>query len=311
MPRRKGLAYEAKWDGFRAVSFMQPGSVYVQARRGSDMGPAFPEIVRAGEELASVEPCVLDGELVVAGSEGRLDFELLAARARRSGQRAAASAHAHPAHLIVFDVLQLGEQVTMRLPYRERRQLLEDLFARRRLSAPWTLCPATTDPDQAEEWLTPEWAAVGVEGVMVKPTAGTYRSGERGGWQKLRSRTTHDAVIGAVTGPISLPATVLLARFDQAGRMRLVARSSPLPAALRQQIGGVLGPAPRDHPWREITFSAGWGSREPLPHRCVNPSVVVEFEGDAAIDAGRWRHAVRVRRLRPDLSPDEVPAFGK
>ncbi|MGP3991605.1 ATP-dependent DNA ligase [Streptomyces sp. 3N207] len=43
----------------------------------------------------------------------------------------------------------------------------------------------------------------------------------------------------------------------------------------------------------------------------MNPTVVVEFEGDAAVDAGRWRHEVRVRRLRPDLAPDEVPTFGK
>ncbi|MGP3990817.1 ATP-dependent DNA ligase [Streptomyces sp. 3N207] len=313
MPRRRGLRFEAKWDGFRALAFAMPGRIYLQSRRGSEMGGAFPEIVHAAKELAAVETCVLDGELVVAGDDGRLDFELLAARARRTGQRAQTSALAHPAHLICFDVLQLGDQVTLQLPYRERRALLEDLFARRQLTAPWTLCPSTRDAGQAQEWLAPEWAAVGVEGLVVKPEAGTYRPGERGGrggWEKLRSRTTHDAVIGAVTGPITLPSTLLLARWDQAGRMRLVGHSTPLPRMLRQQIGGVLGlPAP-DHPWRGVTFSAGWGTREPLEHRCVRPSLVVEFEADAAFDSGRWRHPVRVRRLRPDLSPDELPQFG-
>ncbi|WP_326693181.1 hypothetical protein OIE63_39315 (plasmid) [Streptomyces sp. NBC_01795] len=116
-------------------------------------------------------------------------------------------------------------------------------------------------------------------------------------------------MIGAVTGPLTMPHTVLLGRWDEAGRLRLVARSTPLPLSLRQQIGGVLGAAAPDHPWREVTFSAGWGTREALEHRCVRPTAVVEFEGDAAQDRGRWRHPVRIRRLRPDLSPDELPDF--
>ncbi len=308
MPRRQGLAMEAKWDGFRAVCFALPGRCFLQSRRGADMARAFPEVVRAARELAAVEPCVLDGELVVAGDQGRLDFELLAARSRRSGRRAAASALAHPAHLICFDLLQLGGRVLLEEPYWQRRLLLEDVFARRGLAAPWALCPSTRDAAQAQEWLSPEWAAVGVEGVVVKPVGQPYRPGERG-WAKLRSRTAHDAVIGAVTGPVTMPETLLLGRWDPAGRLRLVARSTPLSVSLRQRIGGELGLARPGHPWRDVTFSAGWGTREPLQHRCVDPALVVEFEADAALDSGRWRHPVRVRRLRPDLAGEELPAF--
>ncbi|WP_344570595.1 hypothetical protein [Streptomyces axinellae] len=39
----------------------------------------------------------------------------------------------------------------------------------------------------------------------------------------------------------------------------------------------------------------------------MRPAAVVESEGDAAWDSGRWRHPVRIGRLRPDLSPDELP----
>ncbi|WP_344570559.1 hypothetical protein [Streptomyces axinellae] len=134
---------------------------------------------------------------------------------RRSGRRAAESAAQTPAHFVAFDLLQLGEEVTMQLPYRRRRELLEDLFARQQLAAPWTLCPATTDPEQAQEWLSPEWAAVGIEGCLA-------RTGR--GWRGHR--------------PDHLPHTVLLARYDPSGRMRLVARSTPLSRPLRREHRG-------------------------------------------------------------------------
>ncbi len=65
------------------------------------------------------------------------------------------------------------------LPYRERRQRLEVLFAARPLTAPWTLCPMTTDPDKAREWLE-DWTEVsGVEGLVVKALHQRYRPGVR------------------------------------------------------------------------------------------------------------------------------------
>lgn len=54
LPRRRGLWYEAKWDGFRCIRFARPGGTYLQARRGTDMGGAFPEIVRAADQLAEL-----------------------------------------------------------------------------------------------------------------------------------------------------------------------------------------------------------------------------------------------------------------
>ncbi|WP_324617550.1 DNA ligase-like domain-containing protein [Streptomyces xanthophaeus] len=63
------------------------------------------------------------------------------------------------------------------LSYWERRRRLEALFADRGLTAPWTLCPMTTDPDKAREWLE-DWTDVsGVEGILVKNMGQRYQSG--------------------------------------------------------------------------------------------------------------------------------------
>lgn len=308
MPDGRDLQLDAKWDGYRVIVFARSGAPYLQARRGSDLGAAFPEITREVALLAERGTVVLDAELVVHEG-GRLDFGLLQSRARRRGRAAAEAARHNPAHVVVFDVLQIGDEVLLQRSLRERRALLKDLFTHRALGPPWTLCPATTDPQLAREWLSPAWAAVGVEGIVGKPLAGVYRPGARG-WVKLRSRASADAVVGAVTGPLMSPTSVLLGRYDQHSKLRLVARSTPLPAALRRELGVVLAAAGPDHPWSAVTFSAGWGTQAVLEHRCVRPATVVEFEGDSAVDSGRYRHPVRIRRVREDLTADEVRGFG-
>ncbi|MFF1414504.1 hypothetical protein ACFVX6_32795 [Streptomyces sp. NPDC058289] len=81
---------------------------------------------------------------------------------------------------MVFDVLQTDGRELLHLPYVERRARLEALFADHALTAPWTLCPMTTDPARAREWLE-SWTDVsGVEGVLCKPQTSRYMPGHRG-----------------------------------------------------------------------------------------------------------------------------------
>jgi hypothetical protein len=108
------------------------------------------------------------------------------------------------------------------------------------------------------------------------------------------------AIVGAVTGPVTVPRTLLLGRYDKGGRLRFAGRAlAPLLAA----AGG-------EHPWTGRTFSAGWGTRETLSVTLVRPELVVEAGGDVARDsAGRWRHPARWHRARPDLSPGDIELF--
>ena len=63
--------------------------------------------------------------------------------------------------------------------------------------------------------------------------------------------------------------------------------------------------------WTRRTFRVGWGSREQLSVHLVVPAVVAEVAVEVARDsAGRWRHPVRLTRIRTDMGPDDVPLFG-
>ncbi|MFC9679033.1 hypothetical protein [Streptomyces sp. NPDC056948] len=125
-------------------------------------------------------------------------------------------------------------------------------------------------------------------------------------------RHTTEAVIGAVTGAPAAPTTALLGRFDADGRLQYAGRTAALNLAVRQALAAELQPGAAAHPWTGWTFSAGWGSREQLAVRLVEPVVVAEVAVDVSLDAaGRWRHPVRLERVRSDLAPGDVPLFGQ
>ncbi|MEV7081922.1 hypothetical protein AB0N88_25840 [Streptomyces sp. NPDC093516] len=108
----------------------------------------------------------------------------------------------------------------------------------------------------------------------------------------------------AVTGPLASPRSLLLGRYDSAGRLQYGGRTTTLAQATGASVAGLLAPAGRGHPWTGWTFSAGWCSRETLAVTLVEHELVVEVGVDVACDAdGRWRHPARLHRPRTDLSP--------
>jgi hypothetical protein len=58
--------------------------------------------------------------------------------------------------------------------------------------------------------------------------------------------------------------------------------------------------AAAEHPWPTELVMA-WGTKERTPIVRVEPLVMVEVLADQAVDGGRWRHATRFLRTRPDL----------
>ncbi|MFF7953722.1 ATP-dependent DNA ligase [Streptomyces griseorubiginosus] len=304
---KPGFAAEPKWDGFRALLSLDEGRVVLHSRRGTEMGPAFPEIVAGAAQLA--DATTLDGELVVWEND-RLAFERLQDRLRRRGAGAARAADTSPAHFVVFDLLRLTGTNTMGWPYRRRRAVLESVFAARSLSAPWTLCPSTTNPHVVREWLT-TWTTVGMEGVVFKSLDSVYSPSVRG-WLKYKPRHTTEAIVGAVTGPLHAPRTLLLGRYDSAGRLQYAGRTTTLTADASTALALLLLPVGDVHPWRGWSFSAGWGTTDTLNVTLVRPERVVEIGVDVALDAaGRWRHPVRMYRVRSDMDVRQVPGFGK
>lgn len=310
--RGGGLLLEPKFDGFRTIAFRLPDGVHLQSRSGRNLTAYFPDVARTLRRWLPVN-AVLDGELVVwepdrdRTSFAQLQHRLVAGAAVRQ------LAARYPATLVAFDLLQTpdGDNL-MPQPLIRRRASLTDLLAD--MPGTLTLCPQTTDRDEAAEWVA-AWTPAGVEGLVAKNPHGRYTPGRRG-WLKIKTRLGTEAVIGGITGTLSQPDTVLLGRFDATGRLRHVGRSHPLSPTQQRELAPVLSRAPHhrrsgiDHPWPQ-PLPAGWSGHfqkaEPLSYVPVEPTTVVEVDTDAALDRHRWRHPVRYLRVRLDMSVYDVP----
>ncbi|MYQ96890.1 ATP-dependent DNA ligase [Streptomyces sp. SID4946] len=291
-----GWAAEPQWDGYRAqLAVYAGGRVLLRSRRGTDMTAAFPEIKAAALTQLPADTG-LDGELVV-WEEDRLACERPQQRlARRDPLAAAEAARQWPAHYVAFDLVHAAGTDLTGWPYQRRRAALEALFTDHQLSAPLTLCPSTTDPAEAAQRLG--WTAAGLEGLCFKRLTGPYRPVRS--WQKYKVRVTTEAIIGAITGPTDAPRTVLLGRYDNAGRLQYTGRTT------------TLSPRRGAHPWEGWTFSAGWGAQRTFEVVLVEPEVVLEVAVDVAGDgAGRFRQAARAHRVGIDVDPAQVALFGE
>lgn len=279
--------FEPKYDGFRAVLFSELG--VLQSRQGNNLAERFPEIVAAAAGLGDV---VVDGELV-AMRAGRLEFGALA-----MSPRARASAGAEIS-FIGFDLLAEGWRDRRPDSFGLRRAALERLLAD--VGPPLRLTPSTTERDAALEWMRPEFAQWGIEGVVAKVVGSPYRPGRSSAWQKVRQMTVVDAVVIGVTGPSQRPSEVVLARRDDAGELRRIGLSQPLSPRLRQQVGERV--TLTGEPAIRISGAFGQGRTE---YRPVLPDLVVEVEAEASVLTFASRLRPRVHRVRPDLTATDV-----
>lgn len=306
LPTAPGFVFEAKFDGARCRATRRGGStVYLQSRQLRPLTGAFPEIVDAVAQLS--RDVWLDGEVCV-WARSRVDFEALLARLRVGPGRARAAAAQTPAAFIVFDLLRLDGVDLRRQPWRQRRQALEELFARQDLPSGLVLIPMTTDLDVARSWMTLATAGTGIEGVVAKRVESRYRPGRqhRNSWLKIRARTTAEALIGGVTGTLSAPQTLVLGRFVE-GRLRIVGRTAALSPAARRQVGELLRPG--DHSWPDTLPAPRWDAPR-VGYQRVRPEVVVEVSADVSVTGAAWRHPLRYVRLRDDLQPEDLRGTG-
>lgn len=181
--------YEPKWDGFRALVFRDGDEVEITSRNTKALTRYFPEL---GGPLRDLLPprCVIDGELVVPGTGG-LDFDLLGRRIHPAKSRIERLAVETPAHLVVFDILALDDVDLRPLPLADRRGTLESVLDG--ITSPLHLTPATTDHALAVEWFG-RFDGGGFDGVMAKPTDGTYEE-DRRSQIKVKHHRSVDCVV--------------------------------------------------------------------------------------------------------------------
>lgn len=305
LPADEGWQYEPKWDGFRCVAFKDGDVVALQSKAGQPLQRYFPEVVDAVRKLA-VARIVLDGELVVPAGRG-FDFDALLQRVHPAESRVRKLARETPAHLLVFDLLAVGDEDLTGLPLAGRRARLEAAFRDARPPASIQLSPATLDVEEAERWLA-HLGAEAADGVVAKRLALAYRSGERDGMVKVKRLRTADCVVGGFRWAASGGAvgSLLLGLYGDDGLLHHVGFCSALTAADRRALTDLLVPL------RGGTGFTGkapggpsrWSRGRDTSWEAVRPEVVVEVRYDH-VTGGRFRHGTKLMRLRPDKAAEQ------
>ncbi|MFI5706536.1 ATP-dependent DNA ligase [Kribbella sp. NPDC051620] len=294
-----GSRFELKWDGFRVGAVCRAGEVRLWSRNGKDFTTRFPDIQAALADQVHTD-CTLDGELVVWTGE-RMDFDALQARMVNTAATVRRRlAPTQPASLVVFDVLAVGNVDVRPMRWTARRNRLEALAQAWR--PPLQLSPVTSDIAEAREWLE-AFKASGVEGLVVKGATSRYQPGRRE-WVKWKTRDTVEAIVGAVTGSLQRPEVLVVGRY-RGKVLEMVGRTAKLTDTQSATIGKLLKPAGARHPWPD-EISTHWGRGSKTPIVKVRPAVVVEVTADAALQAGHYRHPLRLVRHRSDLAPADI-----
>ena len=176
--------YEIKWDGYRALAYMNQGKVDIRSRNNKSFNEKFYPVYKALQQWNI--NAVVDGEIVVLNDEGVPDFgDLQQWRSEADGQLA----------FYVFDVLWLEGNDIMNLPLEQRHQLLQAIIP---AGNGIIKISEQFDTSGKEFFLLAE--RLGLEGIFAKRPRSTYTPGIRSkDWLKIKTEKRQEFVIGGYT----------------------------------------------------------------------------------------------------------------
>ncbi len=287
LPQGPEWAYEPKWDGFRAIAFVDGAETYLQSRNGRPLSRYFPEVEFPPGRY------VLDGELVILHGRGKQDFDALQMRLHPAESRVRKLAGEMPATFVAFDLLALDKEKLLPLPFEERRARLEELVAE-----PVALTPIVRQPGKAKRWLE------SAEGVVAKELNAPYRPGERTGMVKIKRVRTIDCVAagwrpGKESGTVG---SLILGLYDKNGELQVVGHTSGFSAKQKRELPKLL--APYETGERGSADASRWSAGRDLEWVSLRPELVAEVSFDH-VSGQRIRHGAAFKRWREDKPPRE------
>jgi len=222
LPAPPGWGYEFKWDGVRALTYLDAEQVHVWSRNDREVTASYPELGGLGQRFGH-ERLVLDGEIIALDERGAPSFSRLQQRMHVRTPSPALLERV-PIQLYVFDLLHQGKHSTLGLPYTRRRRMLEQLG----LDDPTVKTPPYL-ADNAGGDLMGTAAELGLEGVVAKRLDSVYQPGVRSRlWIKTPLNKTVEVLIagwrpgaGRRAGMIG---ALLLGMYNQAGQLVYVGK---------------------------------------------------------------------------------------
>jgi len=208
--------FEIKWDGVRALAFIDGGELTIRARSGADITARYPELAGLSNAI-SASQAILDGEIAALDERGHSDFGLLQERMHVRAPSKELVARV-PAVYFLFDLIYCDGYDLRKSPLLARKQLLQRLlhssetfrFSDHQLQYGKELFELAKQSD--------------LEGIVAKRIDSIYVSDRSSSWLKLKATKNLDAVIGGWTEArtAALPFGSLLLGLYEGKKLRFI-----------------------------------------------------------------------------------------
>ncbi len=298
----KDWLFEIKWDGYRAVAFIENGKVRLVSRNQNELTGRYPEL-KDLPLFVKAKNAILDGEVVALDEEGKPSFSLMQQRTgfRPHGKRSAPKADV-PVLYYAFDLIYLDGEDWRRMPLEERKRKLASIVK---------TGDALRYSDHFEEYgkaLFDTAQEKGLEGIVAKRRTSCYEERRSSDWLKIKIRQTLECVVGGYTEPEGSRAhfgSLVLGLYDQEQRLIHVG-----------QAGSGFNQKSLAEIWKtlqklETKKNPFFGEVEALRKvGWVKPELVAEIEftewtGGTNDGAGPKLRAPVFMQLREDKEPEE------
>jgi bifunctional non-homologous end joining protein LigD len=215
-PEGEDWLYEIKWDGIRAICFIENGQLQIYSRNGNRCTPQYPEL-SVLPHYVNATTALLDGEIAALDDKGRPVFNLIQPRIMVTDPNSIAHlSRSNPIHLFLFDVLYLDGYDLRAVPLIERKRVLNEILSptdRIRLSDSFR--------DHGREMLEAA-RQNGLEGIIAKRIDSKYESRRSPDWVKVKAVNEAEFVIGGfLKGERSYFGSLVLGSYEN-GKLKHV-----------------------------------------------------------------------------------------
>ena len=208
--------FEIKWDGYRAVAFVEDGKVRLVSRNQNDLTSEYPELKDLAKHVRA-RIAILDGEIVALDEQGRSSFSLMQQRSgfREPGRRGGRD-RSIPILYYAFDLLYLDGRSLFQVELEQRKELLRGIVA-----ASEVLRYSDHHVGQGTA-LFHAAKQKGLEGIVAKRRSSHYIQKRSREWLKMKITQRQECVIGGYTDPKGSRehfGSVILGLYDDKGRL--------------------------------------------------------------------------------------------
>ncbi len=208
--------FEIKWDGYRAVAFLEDGGLRLVSRNQNDLTAQYPELHDL-PKFVKAQRAIVDGEVVALDEQGRPSFSLMQQRTGfRPGKSRLPGRQGVPVIYYAFDLIYVDGYDLRRVNLEGRKQLLETLVEN---------SPVIHFSDHYPEKGLALFEAAkqrGLEGIVAKKRNSFYEEKRSREWLKIKITQRKECVIGGYTDPEGSRqylGSLVLGLYDKRGRL--------------------------------------------------------------------------------------------